>query len=322
MVNNNNRLSRRDLFKAAGAGALTLGVGGYMAPFAKPVRAQADTPVASAFYRFNVGDFSVTAIQDVLFPLDYAIFGANAPEGAITALLEANNIPVTDAAFTTVTTLLVNTGDELVLLDTGNGVAGGGRSLATLELLGITPDQINAVVLSHFHPDHINGVSDGAAITYPNATYYMPQTEWDFVQNAPAGTPLDGIIEAAKTLFAPIVAADQLAFYASDAEIVAGIQAVAAPGHTPGHHALLIQSGSSQLLNMVDTALSAIVSLQHPEWYAGFDADGETASATRRAILERASSETLQVFGYHFPFPGIGFIDTQGGGFRFVQTNY
>ncbi len=314
-----NTISRRGFLRGLGIGALSIGAtswGGVHRVFAQTSPSSA---TITALSRFNVGDFEITALQDAVFPFDPSIFGANAPEGGIAEVLTANNLP-TDSVNTTVTVLLVNTGSELILLDTGNGAANGGRLLATLELMGITPDAINAVVISHFHPDHIGGMTTDGAPTFPSAAYYFPQAEWDFMQSAPTDSPAADTIAATAAALQPIIDNDQLSYYAAEGEIIPGIQAVPAPGHSPGHSALLIVSGESQLLNLVDSALNAVVSLTRPDWFAGFDAIPEQAVETRVALLTRAAEEGLQIFGYHFPFPGVGYVIAEDEGFRFTPA--
>ncbi len=310
-------LSRRNFLKGLGVGAAAVG-----APFGLyPALAQTmpTTGTVSAFSRFNIGEFEITAIQDGTSQFETAIYGANAGEGEIDALLAANNLP-TGTANSTFNVTLVNTGEQLILLDTGLGAASapnGGRLIPTLELLGIAPGDINAVILSHFHPDHINGVGDGSTAAFPNATYYFPQVEWDFLQEVQSNVEMAA---TALGLLQPMSDNDQLALYAAEAEIVPGIQAVAAPGHTPGHSALLIASGGNQLLNMVDAVLHPVVTFQRPDWYPGFDADGALGVETRIALLGRAADEQLQVMGYHFPFPGTGYVVRDGDVFRFTAA--
>ncbi|MBC7869504.1 MAG: MBL fold metallo-hydrolase [Chitinophagaceae bacterium] len=319
MGSNSNRLSRRGFLKGAGIGALSVGAaswGGVHRVFAQTSPSSA---TVTALSRFNVGDFEVTALQDAVFPLDAAIFGANAPDGGIDEVLTANNVPG-GSINTSVTVLLVNTGSELILLDTGNGAANGGRLLATLELIGITPDAINAVVISHYHGDHIGGMRAGSVPTFPNAAYYFPQAEWDFMQNAPSSSPEASTIRSASSALRPIIQNDQLSYYAAEGEIIPGIQAVPAPGHSPGHSALLVVSGENQLLNLVDSALNAVISLAHPDWFAAFDVIPGQASESRVALLTRAAEEGLQVFGYHFPFPGVGYVVAEDEGFRFTPA--
>ncbi|MDX1994533.1 MAG: MBL fold metallo-hydrolase [bacterium] len=315
----NNKLSRRGFLQGIGVGALGLTAASWTGVQRVFAQTSASTASVTAISRFNVGDFEVTALQDALFPFDPTIFGANAGEGEVAEILAANNLP-TESVNTTVTVLLVNTGDQLILLDTGNGAANGGRLLASLELIGVAAGDINAVVISHFHPDHIGGVSTDGAATFPNAAYYFPQAEWDFMQNAPADSPAAETIAAANAALQPVIDAGQINYYAAEGEILPGIEAVPTPGHTPGHSALRIVSGEASLLNIVDAALNNVVSLARPDFFAGFDAIPEQAAETRLALLTSVAEEGQQIFGYHFPFPGVGYVVADGEGFRFVPA--
>jgi glyoxylase-like metal-dependent hydrolase (beta-lactamase superfamily II) len=313
----NSKLSRRHFLQ--GAGALALGAG--LVKFnVLPALAQGSALMnVTAFARVRVGTFDVTVMQDASFPFDPAIFGTNATAEDIAAVLAASNVR-SARVNASVNIMLVNTGSSLVLLDTGNGASSGGRLLATLEVLGIAPGDINAVVISHFHPDHVGGAAASGAMTFPDATYYFPEAEWAFMDSASAASPAQSAIMGANTALKPALDAGKLTLYAAEGTIVPGIEAVPAAGHTPGHTAFMVSSGSSQMLNIVDTALNNIVSLARPDWYAGFDAAPEEAAATRLALLTRAAEEGLQVFGYHFPFPGIGYVVAQGEGFSFVPA--
>jgi glyoxylase-like metal-dependent hydrolase (beta-lactamase superfamily II) len=300
-------ISRRDLLKSLGI----LGMGVGLAPTFSLARAQQSAPAPIAFFNFGVGDFQLTVISDGPGNLNTTILGANAPEGAVDELLAANHLP-TGTLQNAVQMLMVNTGSSRILLDTGRGLAAG-SAIPTLQLLGIQPEDIDTVIISHFHPDHIGGATTDGAASFPNARYYFPQPEWDFLQAAPADN------QGAQNAKAAMEAlGDQLELYTAEAEVVSGIQAVATHGHTPGHMSFLISSNGEQLLNLVDSALNNVVSVQRPEWYVAFDAIPEQAVETRRRILGRAASEQLQVFGYHFSFPGLGFIVPDGEAFRFV----
>ncbi len=312
-----SQLSRRNFLKTLGTGVLSVGFVQWVG--AVPVFAQtsiANSPV-TALTRFNIGDFEVTAIQDAVFPLETAILVANADASEVEAVLAANNLPVGPQNIT-VTVLLVNTGSELILLDAGNGAAGGGKLLPTLELLGVTPDMINAVVISHFHPDHIGGLAADGAAVFPNATVYFPQGEADFMASNPADPQAAGLVEAANAALAAY--GDNVQYYAADSEIVPGIMSVGAAGHSPGHSAVLIESGDSKILNIADTAINSVLGLAHPDWHPVFDAIPEMAIETRQRILGNAAAEKLQIFGYHFPFPGVGYVIAEGDGFRFVPA--
>jgi glyoxylase-like metal-dependent hydrolase (beta-lactamase superfamily II) len=312
--------SRRSFLKGAGAAALAAGVSTWFT--IRPARAQDGSPASgvTAFARFGVGALEVTVIQDAVFPLDTPILGANASLDEINAVLEASNLPVTGAINATVNPVLVNTGSELILLDAGNGADSGGRLLGTLALLGITPDAINRVVVSHFHPDHVNGLLAGGAAAFPNATVHFPQVEWDFMASTPADSPAAGTVANASAALQPYLDAGQVEYYAAEGEIVPGIFAVPAPGHTPGHTAIRIESNGESALNLVDAALNNVVSLARPDWYAAFDAVPEQAAETRLALLTSAAEEGTRIMGYHFSFPGVGYIVADEGAFRFIPA--
>jgi glyoxylase-like metal-dependent hydrolase (beta-lactamase superfamily II) len=324
-------LSRRDFLKGISIGTLGLSVGGWLGSRAIIARAQdGSTANVAAFYRFMVGDMQVTAIQDgsAGFPPDF--YAVNAEPGSVAALLEENNVPVPPAFSAPITVMLVEDGERRILLDTGlsnialapDAPPPGGKLLATLALLGVGNDAVTDVVISHFHPDHIAAASDTQTATFPNAAYYFPQAEQDFIGSNPAtgNEQADAFIQLANATLAPIMANDQLTLYASDAEIVPGITAVPAPGHSPGHSAFMLSSNGSQLLNLIDTAAHYIANLQHPEWYFGFDAIPDVAVESRRTLLSMAADDKIPTFGYHFPFPGVGVIDRDGEGFRFIPT--
>jgi glyoxylase-like metal-dependent hydrolase (beta-lactamase superfamily II) len=226
-------LSRRDLLKSMAVGTASLGTG--LAFNWQPAAAQAEG-VASAIFRFNVGALELTVISDGRFGLDTTILGTNAEEGAVDELLAANFLP-TGTLPNAVQFLLLNSGDSLTLLDTGRG-AGNGQVLTSLNTLGIAPEDINNVVISHFHVDHIGGVATEGQPTFPNAQVWFPQPEWDFLQENSANEGLQGALGALQA----VADADQLDFYADEQEIVSGVQAVSTPGHTPGHMSLLISS--------------------------------------------------------------------------------
>jgi glyoxylase-like metal-dependent hydrolase (beta-lactamase superfamily II) len=207
--------------------------------------------------------------------------------------------------------MLVNAGDNLILLDTGRG-ANGGAVLASLVTLGLTPEDINTVVISHMHGDHIGGLTTEGAANFPNAQVFFPQPEWDFLQENSDNENLQA------TLGALAVVDEQLSLYADGDEVVSGIQAIATPGHTPGHMSFIIESNGDQLLHLVDSVLNNVTAVQRPDWHVRFDSIPELAVETRQMILGRAADEQLQVAGYHFSFPGLGFIVPAEENWRFV----
>ncbi len=321
-----DNVTRRSFIKGLGLSALGIGTG-LIAPSAGIVRAQMSPSMmdVSAFYRFALGDFQITVIQDGTNALDQSIFGVNAPVEDVNAVLEANNLP-TGVTAGTINIMLIDTGDRLVLIDTGQASVvvsepfNAGKLLNTLALLGIDVSDVTDVILTHFHPDHIAAVSDGTSATFPNATYHIEDAELEFLAQDATGTPIEGFVGLANNVLQPIKDADQLSPFSGETELISGIQAVPSYGHTPGHTALMFNSNGNELFHMVDTANHWVLSLAHPEWVFGFDTIPEMAAETRRNNLERAASSGMQVFGYHFPFPGLGYVDTDGDGFRLITT--
>jgi glyoxylase-like metal-dependent hydrolase (beta-lactamase superfamily II) len=324
-VNNSYGLSRRALLKGFGAGAAALGLGATFGMLPRRTLAQ-DAPTlsgATAFYRFNLGELEITVLQDFAIQLPATNFAVNASEEEVTNLLTENNYRTGDQP-ATVDLMLVKSGDTLALLDTGIGTAFGApaRLLPTLDTLGIAPADVTNVIISHFHIDHISSVSSEGALVFPNASVHISQTEWDFLQNPPDVEGLAEQVANATGQLHPAVDADQLFFYNDGDELLPGVQAIAAPGHSIGHFNLLLSSGGQQLLNMFDTANHHLISLANPDWHFVFDAVPDQAAQTRRAILQRAVDEKLFVFGYHWPFPGVGVVDTDGEGFRFIPAGF
>jgi glyoxylase-like metal-dependent hydrolase (beta-lactamase superfamily II) len=321
--------SRRQVLQSFGLGAVGLGLAACqpIQPVVGGITAAsklAPIPHSVAFYRTQLGDFQVTVIGDGIISLESAMLGVNAPEGGVDELLATHNLP-TGNVKVGINALLIETGDKRILLDTGMGDFRGlgdnvGHLAATLALLQIKPTAINAVVLSHMHPDHIAGATLDDKPVFPNATYYLPQAEWDFLNAGPTNSPLDDFINLANAKLAPIQANDQLTLYSAGDELVSGIQAVAALGHTPGHHALLVASGNSQLLYLADTVANSLVHLQHPEWVFGFDTLPDVSITTRQQLLNRVADEQLQVVAAHFPFPGVGYISRSGDAFHYVAA--
>ncbi|PJF30422.1 MAG: hypothetical protein CUN51_07825 [Candidatus Thermofonsia Clade 1 bacterium] len=311
------QFSRRDMLKLLGVGALGATVIGRIAFAPQAVRAQgapAATPIA--FFRFALGAMQFTVIRDAVRQQDPAVLGRNAPEGGIAEVLRANNFPA--PINTTFNVLLMQNGDKTAIFDTGFGIGAGGALIATLELLGIGRDSITDVVLTHMHPDHVGGALTDGALTFPNATYHYSQPEFEFVNNLPADSPLTGVANTNKAIFA--AAGDKLKLYSADAQILDGVTAVAAYGHTPGHTAFRFESEGQQMLHAVDTALNSVVSLARPDWQTNFDVNGERAVETRRRLFGEAASSGTRIFAYHFPFPGTGFVVAQGEGFRFIPA--
>jgi glyoxylase-like metal-dependent hydrolase (beta-lactamase superfamily II) len=282
---------------------------------------------APGFYRYKVGDIEVTAINDGFAQRPLEGFVRNAELSQVQqamqeAFLPGNALPIT------FNTLVLNSGGRLTLIDTGNGDMGAptsGRWMANFRAAGFDPAQVNTVVISHFHGDHINGLrlKDGTAV-FPNAEVMVPAAEWTFwmddarMNQAPEG--MKGAFQGVRRVFGPI--ANNVKRYEMDKEVVPGLTAVAAPGHTPGHTVYMLSSGSGKLMIMSDTTNHPALFVRNPDWSAVFDMDADQARATRRRLLDMAASERAQVAFYHAPFPATGHIAKEGNGFRFVPVQW
>ncbi len=274
--------------------------------------------MASVSKRFNVGAIECVAVNDGMFSYPLEWLFSNVPLEEAQNGLQRHKLPTThiDSPYTC---LLVKTGKHEVLIDTGaDGLAPTtGNLLKNLEAEGISPTEITHVVLTHGHPDHIGGVlGANGQPAFPNARYLMSRTEWDF-WNDPSvlhDSAMDGhmkqlLVGCAQKNLPPLK--ERIELFDGEKEIVPGVDALPAPGHTPGHIALFISSSNSHLLHISDAVLNPL-HMENPSWRSIFDLDPETAAHTRRGLLDRAASEKVSVLAYHFPFPGMGRVESKG----------
>jgi len=276
--------------------------------------------------RFEIGGLECITVSDgtltytpPAFPPPATLLFANAPGERLEQALREHNLRLEQWVEWTspYICLVVNTGEHRVLVDTGAGSLAPttGRLLQNLRNLGIAPDDIDTVMLTHGHPDHIGGNTDAKGKpSFPKARFVMWKDEWDFWTSGQAEAGLDEHVREVLLKFArenlpPIQS--QLDLVDQEREIVPGIRAVAAPGHTPGHMALAISSGGDELLVVSDTVLHPI-HLEQPEWHAAVDFVPGQVLETRRRLLNRAATGKALVLAFHFPFPGLGHVIEKG----------
>ncbi len=311
-----SKFSRRDLLKGMGLCALGMGLFGVRQVPALAQVGQASGDIV-AFYQFMLGDFRMSVISDSGFQLNTEIIGVNADAEAVASFLEGMNLLNPNGTLNNhVQILVADTGSNLVIADTGFGPGAqqGGRLVGTLSALGYSADDVTEVVITHFHPDHISGMTVDGAATFPNATYYWPQPEFDFMESQGEDSPAAGIVQGAMAQITPLMDAGMLEFYAPGDEIVPGITGAAAHGHTPGHMNIFYESNGATLHNMVDAMINVAVSTANPGWAYAFDSIPDLAAETRTGLMTSMAESGQLAFGYHFPFPGIGYFAANGDG--------
>jgi glyoxylase-like metal-dependent hydrolase (beta-lactamase superfamily II) len=299
---------------------------------ATPAAAQASpAPLAQApgFFRFRLGSLTVTMLHDGSRAVPLQGFVRNAPIEEVQAVLAQSFLP-TDTLRIPFTLTCVETPRGLVLFDSGNGPqaqpnAPVGLLMANMRAAGLDPARVTTVVISHFHGDHISGLTDAAgAAAFPNAEVVVPDAEWRFWTDTgnEARTPENQRPTFANTArrFAPY--REKLRQVADGAEAAPGIRAVAAHGHTPGHTAWHISDGAEQMMFLADLTNRPELLARRPGFHIVFDLDAQAAEATRRRLFDRVSSERMRVSGYHFPFPATGFVAKEGEGYRFVPADW
>jgi glyoxylase-like metal-dependent hydrolase (beta-lactamase superfamily II) len=324
-------LDRRQLLGGAAAATAAAALSSFPASTAVAAVLPSGTQ-APGFYRYKVGSFECTSINDGArsFPMPDT-FVRNVPKEQALAAAEAAYMP---KGMVTVpfNPQLINTGSKLVLIDCGNGIANFepskgavGRTLQNLASAGVDPKSVDAVLMSHLHPDHTNGIRalDGTT-AFPNAEIMVPAKDWEFwmseenAAKAESNQMMKNYFANVKKIYAGIES--RVTRYDWGKEVVPGVTSVATPGHTPGHTSFVVASGNSRILIQSDVTNIPEFFLRNPDWHVAYDVDPETAQATRHKFYDMAAAEKATVVGFHFTFPSIGHVEKDGPKYRLIPS--
>ncbi len=321
MVTNKNKsnLNRRQFIRT-GAAALA---GAAIVPSVlsgRPAEIAANATIDSihnspGFYRFTLNEAEITVFSDGSFRLPSEIFAFSADQEKREEFFRSRMIPFDEVPMQS-SPVLIKTENHRVLVDTGSGFSDQegsniGRLGIAMQTAGISPNSINVVILTHAHPDHLGGLvhHETQDAIFPNAEIVISDVELDFWtdNNVSMQLPdwmgpfLPGIQSVMETMdgrFRTISAGD---------EIVSGIRSIASPGHTKGHISIVLEAGDQELLIVGDSITNIHIDFENPDWLFAFDLEPETASNTRKRLLDMAATDGMLILGYHFPFPGLGY---------------
>ena len=317
-------LDRRMLLRAGSAavGAAAL------APTASALAhvPQAGKQAQSGFYRFKLGTIEVTVVSDgtVAFPAE-TLWGDRADD-ARDLLTSTFHTP--RPVELQLNTILVNTGDKLVLIDAGCGVdkfqKTNGALLRNLAAAGYAPSDIDMILLTHAHFDHLWGISDheNSSLLFPSAEFVASETEVKFWSDPELAGKLPPAQLPRVTQANLKLASPRLRLIKAGAEVAPGVTTFDTAGHTPGHMSVHISSGREEMLLAGDVVFDSVVSFLHPEWPFGFDLDVPQATKSRMAFLDRAAADKALVSSYHLPFPGFGHVVREGSAYRWLPADW
>ena len=271
----------------------------------------------------SIGDKQISVVSDGLMNLPLSFVLPDAPKDETAMLFKAYGLPMDGGVHPDCNPTLLKTGDRVVMFDAGAGpnfMASTGKLAANLEAGGIDAGAVTDVILTHAHPDHIWGVVDDFdELLFPEAAHHINQAEWDYwraadtLERAPEARK--AFVVGARNRFTAIE--KQVKFFRGGDEILSGVEAVATPGHTPGHTSFAIHGGGETVMVICDAIYNVAVSFERPDWHWGSDVDQELGAQTRRKLLDRLAADKGRLIGFHLPYPGVGHVVTSGNAYRF-----
>lgn len=284
-------------------------------------------PQAPGYYRMAMGDWQITAVSDGTVAVPFGKLLTNITPEKLQARMAQANLPVN--AETSINAFVINTGKQLILVDAGAGALfgdAGGHLPENLRAAGIDPAAIDTVLLTHIHADHSGGVQRDGKPVFANATVRVDQRDVDFWLNPAHAKDVE---EGQRHTFAeserslrPVIDAGKLSAFRAPVQIMPGIDAVPAPGHTPGSVIYRVTHGGKTLMLWGDIIHAHPVQLPQPKVAIHFDVNRQQAVATREKVLAQVAREGDWIAAAHIAFPGIGKVMKAGQGYRWVPINY
>jgi len=322
-------LTRRIMLLGTAAAAASAGLDPIVRPSAARAAAPAAGKQAPGFYRTKLGDFEITQLSDGAntFPMPDG-FVKNIPKEQALAAAEAAHMP---AGKVTVpfNPILINNGTQLVLIDAGYGPGVSpsvGLLPGNLAAAGVDPKSVDVVVLSHLHPDHINGIktADGE-LAFPNAEIKVPSQDWAFWMSEENAGKAES--QMMKNYFANTrkvlgSLANKVTKYDWGKDVASGVTAIETSGHTPGHTSFAVASGAAKMLVQSDVTNIPEFFLRNPDWHVAFDVDPVKAAQTRHKFYDMAAADKMLIAGFHFSFPSMGYVEKDGTGYRLTPIRW
>jgi glyoxylase-like metal-dependent hydrolase (beta-lactamase superfamily II) len=321
-------LTRREVVIGAGVATACLGLGRSVVLHAE-ARSRSGGDPNPGFFRYRIGDAECIALFDGLWEKKHdPHFFRNASISQTKRALSAAGLR-SDFVAIPVTALLIRMGGRLVLCDAGGGGRlqvytrsfPSGRLKANLAAAGIDARDIGAVLISHFHPDHVFGLlGPGGEPAFPNAEIIVPAAEYrSWTDDRAPKTMHPTLRRLERRIRALIPRWRNVLPVEGEDEVVPGIRFVATPGHTAGHTSFLLSSGSAQHMIAGDAIYMPALAAPHPEWQGTYDEDGPLAVASRRKLMDRVIADGMTICGCHFPWPGVGRIARDGSSYAFTM---
>ena len=325
-----SELSRRTVL----AGAAAASAATALTPLA-PAPAKAAAPLlgtqAPGWYRYKVGSYEITCVTDGrnTFKLPDT-FVTNAKKEQVNEAL-ASAYMEKDMMTIPYTPIVINTGSKLIVMDTGTGEANferskgvGGQFHRNLKAAGYDPKDVDMVIISHFHGDHINGlIKPDKSPSFPNAEILVPAAEWKYFMDdgemsRQTTDRMKEVFAGTRTVFDALKR--KVTQYEAGKEVAPGITAVATYGHTPGHTSYVVASGGKTVYVQADVTNHPVLFARNPGWHAFFDQIPDMAEATRRKVYDMLVAEKMMVQGFHYPFPSVAYVEKAGSGYREIPV--